>query len=261
MKEERCRQIREAIDDNGEITLLELQHMFPGCSTMTLRRDLIALEDEGTIKRTRGGAIALRRMAETEGLYSQRAAENMNGKMEIARTCVHLLEHNTALYLDSGTTVMCLAKQLPKGYRSVITSGVNTALELIKHTSFSVTLLGGQLDGNTLGLSGQVAEMVVDTFNIETAIMSTSGFHLENGFSNTSHSENELKQAIIRKANRVILLMDSSKMGRIMPLTFATLSDIDVLVSDCSPTEELMALCEETGVEFIRAGMPIAKKA
>ena len=251
MKNERRKRIRETIDTNGEITLLELQDIFPSCSAMTLRRDLIALEEEGAIKRTRGGAIALKRMMESEGLYNQRAAENMAGKMEIARYCADLLGADMSLYLDSGTTMMCLAKQLLDSYRSVITNGVNISMELVKRPNFSVTLLGGQMDSNTLSTSGQVTQTMMNSFNIETAVMSGSGFDMENGFSNTTFSECELKRMVIRKASKVIMLIDRHKFGRIMPLTFASLEDIDILISDHRPDDSLLARCMDMGVKYI----------
>lgn len=252
-KNDRRMLIRQHIDSNGEVSLVELQEVFPDFSLMTLRRDLIALEEEGVIRRTRGGAIALRQVTGAEGLYSHRAMENIGGKMKIARRCLPLLGFDSALFLDSGSTLMCLARLLPDSYRPILTSGVNIALELIKHPSFSVTLLGGQLNSNTLSVSGQIAEDNADIFNIETAVMATSGFSLEEGFSSGTHTENELKRSIIRKAKRVIMLMDTRKLERSMPLTFAALEDIHVLILDAEPSPQLRQACDRAEVELLIA--------
>lgn len=251
MKNERRKQIRQFIDANGEITLIDLQDMFPDCSTMTLRRDLVALEEEGDVKRTRGGAIALKRVADSEGVFYQRSVQNQKEKHEISRACLAYLNPSDSLYLDAGSTMMSLAHILPDGFRSVITPGINLGLELVKKPGTSVTLLGGQLDAHTLGTEGQLAEILADTLNIGTAVMSTSGFDLHNGFSNVSHAQNILKRSIIAKADRVIMLMDGSKYDRKMPLTFATLADIDVLISNHEPNDEFLSSCESNSVEYV----------
>lgn len=253
-KNDRRDLIRQHIDSNGEVTLLELQDIFPAFSLMTLRRDLIALEEEGLIRRTRGGAIALKQVTGAEGLYSHRAMENIGGKMKIASRCLPLLGYDSSLFLDSGSTVMCLARLLPDSYRPILTSGVNIALELIKHQGFSITLLGGQLNSNTLSVSGQIAENNAEIFNIETAVMATSGFSLEEGFSSGTYTENELKRSIIQKARRVIMLMDAHKLDRSMPLTFAKLEDIDTLIVDITPSAQLQKACAQANVELLVAG-------
>lgn len=254
IKNERQQLIRQHIDANGELSLVELQEAFPDFSLMTLRRDLIALEEEGVIRRTRGGAIALKQVIGAEGMYSHRAMENVGGKMKIARRCLPMLGYDSGLFLDSGSTIMCLARLLPDSYRPILTSGVNIALELIKHPGFSVTLLGGQLNSNTLSVSGQIAEDNVGIFNIETAVMATSGFSLESGFSSGTYTENELKRSIIAKARRVIMLMDAHKLNRNMPLTFAQLEDVDVLITDVAPFPALEDACERSGVELCALG-------
>lgn len=249
MKDKRREQVLQYIETRGEAMLDELEELFPGCSIMTLRRDLLALEQEGRIKRIRGGAVALKQLVGFEGMYSHRAIENTRGKMEIARIAAQCLDPSSSLYLDSGSTVMSLARVLPDSYRPIITSGVNIALELVKRPSFSVTLLGGQLNSNTLSVSGPIAEASIDTLNIETAIMSTSGFSLDDGFTSGTFTENELKRIVVAKARHVIMLMDTGKIGRSMPLTFATLQNIDALISDAYDTG-LADACQKHGVQF-----------
>ncbi len=85
MKIARREDIRHYIEAKGEVTLLELQEMFPDCSMMTLRRDLIHLEEEGIVKRTRGGAVSIDRLGGIiDGRYSQRVMDHTSSKMDIA---------------------------------------------------------------------------------------------------------------------------------------------------------------------------------
>jgi DeoR family fructose operon transcriptional repressor len=252
MKIARREDIRHYVEAKGEVTLLELQEMFPDCSMMTLRRDLIHLEEQGIVKRTRGGAVSIDRLGGyIDGRYSQRVMDHTASKMDIARKAVELIDLSCSLYIDSGSTTMFFAKQLPDLHCSVLTSGVNTALELTKNPKYSVTLLGGHLNHNTLSCGGAQALAYLDTVNIDTAVMATSGFSLDYGFTSGSYTDCEVKRAVISRARRTIMLVDNSKIGRSLPTTFAQLSDIEILVTDVQPPEDIVKACEEAGVQLV----------
>lgn len=253
MASERRDQVYRYIDSKGEVTLGELMALFPDRSAMTLRRDLIHLENGGLIKRTRGGAVALQRLAMAEGLYSKRERMQPAAKMAIAEKALEAIENAQSLYLDAGSTVMFLTKILPEQYRSIITSGANIALELAARTHVPITLLGGTLGENTLSVSGSFAMDMIERLNIDVAVMSTSGFTLENGFMSGSISEHELKRKVIAKANRTIMLMDVSKIGQRLPFTFAHFDDIDDLICDALPNEPVMKALAERGVRLLVA--------
>lgn len=249
---ERREEIKKLLDARGEISLSELAALFPGCSSMTLRRDLKYLEDNGLVKRTRGGAVALSRLSiAAEDVYSRRAVENTEAKTVIAKKAAVLLESGRSLYLDSGTTLMRFAKEIPDDYISILTSGPNIALELIKKNRPNVMLIGGQLSRNTLSVSGAGANRFLEGVNVDVAFMASSGFSLQHGFTSGTWSECDLKREVLRMASRVILLMDSTKVGKNLPYTFGTLADIDVLVSDDRLPEEIVTAAKEQGVMVI----------
>lgn len=241
MRSERHNTIQRLLDSQGEVALEELHRLCPECSLMTLRRDLISLEEQGVLRRTRGGAVALSRLQQgVEGRYSLRAQENVEQKNRIAQRVVGLLKDDRSLYLDSGTTLMCVAKALRGRSFNVITSGANIALELAHNHACTVTLLGGQLNPNTLSSSGSLAMEAIERVNIDAAIMGTSGFTLRNGFTSGSSSEHELKRSVISRAREVFMVMDASKLDRSLPFTFATLTDIDALICDAALPEDIM---------------------
>ena len=144
---------------------------------------------------------------------------------------------------------MFFAKQLPDIHCAVLTSGVNTALELTKNPKHSVTLLGGHLNHNTLSCGGAQAIGYLGTIN--TAVMATSGFSLEYGFTSGSYTDTEVKRAVISRARRTIMLVDSSKIGRSLPTTFAHLEDVQVIVTDARPADDIVAACEAAGVQLV----------
>jgi DeoR/GlpR family transcriptional regulator of sugar metabolism len=244
--------IKDILNAKGEVFLKDLETMFPDCSSMTLRRDLKYFEENGLVKRTRGGAVALSRLSmAAEDIYSRRALENTASKTLIAKKAVSFVESGRSLYLDSGTTLMMFAKQIPDDYVSLLTSGPNIALELIKKAKPNVMLIGGQLSRNTISVSGANAESFLQGVNIDTAFLASSGFSLQNGFTSGTYSECELKQGVLRRASKVIMLMDSTKIGKSLPYTFGTLSDIDVLISDDNLPEEIRQAAQDAGVEVL----------
>ena len=96
-------------------------------------------------------------------------------------------------------------------------------------------------------------ERFINSVNIETAFMATSGFSLKSGFTSGSFTEHELKRSVIAKAEQVIMLMDSSKLQRNLPFTFATLSDIDVIITEAPLPEDIARAAEQAHVRIIIA--------
>ncbi|MFA6309784.1 MAG: DeoR/GlpR family DNA-binding transcription regulator [Clostridia bacterium] len=251
---ERQRQINELLDQKGEVQLQKLKDMFPDVSMMTLRRDLINLENEGLLIRTFGGAVSAKKLSMTggeENAYSRRAAENVEAKMIIAEKAVSLVEKGRSIYFDSGTTLMCLAKILPDDNYSIVTSGANIALELIKKQRTSVVTLGGSVNRNTLSISGPDAMSALDTINIDMAFIAASGFSLDNGLTVSNIYECELKRKVVQRAKKVILLMDTNKINKDLPFTYATLEDLNMWVCETSVSAEIKKEADKFGVEIL----------
>ncbi len=252
MNTQRRDAIMDLLNTKGEVYLKDLEELFPDCSSMTLRRDLKYFEENGYVKRTRGGAVALSMLSmNAEDVYSRRALENTAAKSLIARKALSYIEGGRSFYLDSGTTLMLFAKEIPDDYFSILTSGPNIALELIKKSKPNVMMIGGQLNRNTISVSGANATSFLSGVNIDTAFMAASGFSLQNGFTSGTYSECELKQEVLKRASSVIMLMDSTKIGKSLPYTFGSLRDIDVLVADDNMPEDLKTAAAENGVTVI----------
>ncbi len=251
MASERRERIRNYIADKGEVRLQDLMNIVDGCSNMTLWRDLRYLENEGHIKRTRGGAIAMH--SDREGYYTMRENENIDAKQLIARAACSFVRPGSSIYFDSGSTVMSVAKCLPEAHYTIVTSGANTAVELSRRSGSNVLLVGGQMSSNTFSVSGAQSEAFLENLNIDVALMATSGFSLSGGFSSGNFNECRLKTLVIKKASKTVLLMDNAKIGRILPFTFAHVSDIDVLILSSTPDQQILDLLVSHGIEVIIA--------
>ena len=251
---ERLKEMAEFIRLHQSVTLAALQKKFPDVSSMTLRRDLIKLEEAGVIVRIKGGARSLSAFADIynkEDSFSKRIHQNVEQKAEIAQKAKKLIGSERSLYLDPGTTVLHLASCLPKSGLFLCTNGPNIALELLKETNCDVFLVGGQLGRENVCVAGPIAMEYIKDVNIELAFFAASGFTPEAGFTCANGNECALKRAIAEKAGRVIVLMDSSKLGRQMPYTFATTEQVDILVSDSAFPSDVANKLRNSGLDVI----------
>ena len=127
---------------------------------------------------------------------------------------------------------MYLAKELPDIDVHIFTNGLAVAIELAQKKNVHLTVLGGQVMKDNLSTASPVAKSYFDNTNFELAIISASAFTPENGFSCASQVEADLLKMTRRKAKSMYMMLDSSKIGKIMPYSFARLEDIDVLITD-----------------------------
>ncbi len=254
MGNERQSRIMDILEQKGDVQLQQLKDIFPDVSLMTLRRDLISLESEGRLIRTHGGAVSAKRadiFSGEEDEYARRAAENIEAKLQIARNAIPLVEKGRSVYFDAGSTIMCLARQLSDENYSIVTSGANIALELLKKQNTSVVTLGGLVNRNTLSVSGPNALSALDTVNIDIAFMSASGISLDSGLTVSNVYECELKRKVVGRSKKVILLADTQKINKNMTFTYANLEDIDILVTEKRPQEDMLSEAEKHGVKIL----------
>lgn len=249
MKRERIEEIAELLDKRGKLTLEQLEEYFPNVSQMTLRRDLFQLEEEGKIIRVRGGAMSMKEVQKSSREpYAKKSAIHTDEKIQIARKAAMLVDEGASVFLDGGTTALYLAKELPDIPCNVFTNGIAVAKELAQKKNFSVNVLGGELIKNNLTTASPLSSIYFADTNFELAIISASAFTIENGFSCRSQLEADLLKLIKKKAKFVYMMLDSSKIGKIMPYTFARAEDINVLITDESFPESLKEKFKEMDI-------------
>ena len=240
MKRERIDKIATLIDKRGKMSLRQLQEYFPYVSQMTLRRDLFLLEEEGLIIRVRGGAMSVKDVQKTSGApYVKKTTIHTDEKIEIAQKAASLIDQGASIFLDAGTTALYLAKEMPDVQCNVFTNGVAVATELCKKRNVQVNLLGGPMIKDNLSTASSLSSVYFADTNFELAIISAAAFTVENGFSCGTQPEADLFKFICKKAKFTYMMLDSSKIGKIKPYTFARIEDINVLITDDAFPEEL----------------------
>jgi hypothetical protein len=162
----------------------------------------------------------------------------------------------SSLVTDSaaaGTAIACGTKTA-NGRIGVSPDGkirFESVAELAKKKNVSINLLGGMLIKENLSTVSSLASVFFADANFEVAILSAASFTIENGFACSSQMEADLCRLICQKAKAVYMLLDSSKIGKIKPYTFARLEDINVLVTDSAFPQQLKSLLQEKNVVLL----------
>ncbi len=242
----------QALLENKTLSVEQLAEMF-GVSKPTVRRDLKVLEEQGKIDTSYGCASA-RVDRPTEPLFSTRAVSLQAEKGAIARAAVEMIDEGDCVLLDAGTTVTKLAKLIADSNKSitVVTTAVNIACLVAPNKYVTTVLLGGILRDPNHSLIGEVAAKTLEQIHIRKAFVGAAGISKDAGITNFNMMEAELRRKIVTLSESFILLADHSKFGRKATVSFADISDVDVLISDSIP-REYAALFEEMGTRLILA--------
>lgn len=244
----RQRQIHEYIAQSGEVRIAELSERYR-VTEMTIRRDLEKLEEGGSVKRTFGGAIYVYR----DVALQERSGMLTGEKEQIGRLAASLIAPGESVFLDGGTTTLQIARALPPGLRiTVVTNALNIAAEL-SAKQIPAIMTGGMLHGPTLSLIGPIAAQSLAGMAFDRAFLGATGLSDTHGFSNSNLYEAEIKRLAIRQAADVSVVLDHSKFGARVLVSFAALGDVRRIVTDRAPTGELARACADAGVETLVA--------
>ncbi len=248
---DRLLNIKELIDKNGKVTLHELELAFPDVSGMTLRRDLKRLEDKGEVLRVPSGAVSIDTVLRTkEEEIAERISYKSDEKLEIAEKAVSLVERQSCIFIDGGSTTTYFARALPDDHFYILTNAMVIAETILKKEKPTVVLLGGDLRRNTLVTVGSSCNDYIQKINIQTAVMTATGFTASTGeFTCGTQAEADVKRSVIKKADLVIMLLDASKVNKKSPYTFADLSEVNYMVVDKNFSKELKNQIEQRGIK------------
>lgn len=242
----RQKRICDYIESKQIVTIKELQSLYPDVSLMTIHRDLDALVQSGAVVKIRGGARAVRHTGDPG--FEVRLQENNAGKAAMADKALSLIQPGSTIFLDASTTNLMLARVLPDINLNIFTTGPNIAIELCKLQSPSITLCCGNLNRKTMALSGQNTLDMLERINIDLAFIGVSGCNADAGFTCGTEGDMAVKAMVLRKARTKVIMCDKGKFSRLMPYTFARLSDVDYLISDDAVPEAIVAEAKTNGV-------------
>jgi DeoR/GlpR family transcriptional regulator of sugar metabolism len=184
-------------------------------SEATIRRDLTVLAKQRRLVRTFGGATALVGMHEPEASLEERKGAQAEQKEVIAQAAAAHLRDGDTMLLDGGTTCAALARHLcARADLHVVTNNLLAVMALANAPGVRLTLIGGELRSSSMSTLGPLAELLLGRLTVDVAFLGADGVVAEFGLCEASAQQAWLKECIVARAAEVIVLADSSKLGR-----------------------------------------------
>ena len=252
--EERQQAMAVLVGQRGRLSVTAAAEQF-GVTTETVRRDLAVLERAGMLRRVHGGAVPAGALALVEVGLGERHGTRTEHKRKIAAAALDLLPGTEgSLALDGGSTTAALAEILPTDRRLLVaTNSVPIASRLSVATGVTLHVLGGRVRGITQTAVGDSTVRALADLRVDVAFLGTNGISAAHGFSTPDEAEAATKRAMVRAAQRSVVLADSSKLGREHLVRFAALEDVDVLVTDTEADTAAVEELERAGIEVVVA--------
>ena len=243
--EERQQAMARLVTERRRLSVAALAEEYD-VTTETVRRDLSQLERLGLVRRVHGGAVPAGSLASIEANLGERSSTNPELKDAIAEAALgQLPPDGSTLLIDAGSTTVRLAAALPHDRRFVaFTHAVPVAARLAALPQVELHLLPGRVRSTTQAAVGAETVAALSRLRADTVFLGTNALSHDHGLSTPDADEAAVKRALVAAARRVVVLSDSSKLGRESTVRFAALADVDCLVTDAG-----IALADRRGLE------------
>jgi DeoR/GlpR family transcriptional regulator of sugar metabolism len=249
LQQQRHEEILRTLEHQGGVKVSDLASRLE-VTDETVRRDLVKLEKEGRLVRTHGGALPT--VTSQQPLpYQHREMEQVDAKRSIARCAVHEIEEEDVLFLDGSTTSYHLARIFPDIRCTVVTHSEPVFRELVRRTNVELISTGGVYDRRTACFVGPLAEQMLSNLHLTKAFLGCKGLDFKRGFSDASVRHMNLKRSVMRGADEVIVLADHTKLDSCARYFFASIPDVDVVVTDPKLEPVHRKAMQEAGIRFL----------
>ncbi|HEX9235897.1 MAG TPA: DeoR/GlpR family DNA-binding transcription regulator [Actinomycetota bacterium] len=249
--EERRQEIAVLVRQDGRGDVSELADRFE-VTPETIRRDLTDLEQRNVLRRVHGGAIPIERFR-AEPAVPEKATQMAAEKSRIASAALPFVPDHGTVLVDAGTSTLALAQVFPDRDLTVFTNASPVCEELSGREHLQLYLLGGRVRRRTLANVGDWALRQLGELRVGVAFVGTNGLSVERGLSTPDPAEAAVKAAMCRAAQQVVVLADHTKVGDEAAVRFASIDQVDVLVTDEGLPEPDRQVLEEAGVEVVLA--------
>lgn len=244
---DRQNRILSLLKETNNVRILTLSKELK-VSRETIRKDLVEMERVGLLKKTYGGAVLDVSNNETD--YDRRKDIEKAGKEKIALRASQLVEEGDTIYLDYGTTVFALAKELKQFKQlTVVTNSLPIAIELKQSEGIELIILGGNLRKNEDSLFGSFAMTNLQNIYVDLGFFGCAGFDLGPGLTNYHMGELEVSKAMVAHSQTAILLADHTKFGQIALNKTVDVADLDIIITDKVTKPKLFNEISESGLE------------
>lgn len=250
---ERRRQIAYRLEQQQRVTVSELVQHF-SVSEVTIRKDLAWLETQKLAVRTHGGAIlASANRNPNEMDFEVRARLQTHEKERIGEAAANCVRDGETIALDASTTALAMVPFLGiKSELTVMTNGLQTAIQLNQFSSVSVLIPGGMLRQKSFSLVGTWGKSILQQIHISKAFVGARGLTMREGLTDVNGDEVELKREIVASAKEVIAVIDSSKWDQIAFATFCPLERLKLIITDMQAPALMVKQVQKLGIEVLQ---------
>ena len=249
---ERHKYILDQLEKKGFVRVNDISEQL-GVSGATIRKDLRILESQHLLSRNHGSA-SLMTPKVVDLPVQEKSKINSEQKLKIVRMADSLIEEDDSLILTSGSTIEALALNItPRGRMNVVTPSIRVGVYLSDKENIDVMMLGGRLVVKSLSVRDSYTQDGLKYVNCSKMFCSCDGLDVEAGVTTAFVEEARITNAMMDAASKVILLVDSSKIGKSGYGKICDLSRIDVLITDAGIPQSVKERIEEEGVQVIVA--------
>lgn len=222
-------------------------------SVATVRRDLAALEHDGFVQRTHGGAMVDTPRGADQA-FSLREQTDQGAKRAIARAAAGLVKTERTLFLNDGSTMLAFARELVSLDLSVTvaTCGINVATTLSENATIQAFLAGGLVRHKTLGTTGGFVEQMLSVMHADIAFIAAEGLDAKDGMTFSHEDDARIARAMSQRANRTVVLATQRKLSDHDCFTAFGPDKIDLLITDCQDATLLQPF-KDAGIKILVA--------
>ena len=250
--EERQEAILNLLARDGKVRVKDLSEMFK-VTEDCIRKDLGALEKQGKLKRTYGGAVVRR-----ENLHMLEVSKHRNtdveAKRRIAQAAVKLIHEKDMVFLDISTSNLAIAELLVKTDRemTVVTNMIDILVVLARNPKIRLIFAGGKINKSRDGFWGGMTLDFISKLKPDVAFVGAVGVDVkENSVSTYDIEDGINKAAIVRVAKRAYVVAEARKLSNDGNYNYTSLDTLSGLITDSKPSDEICEAAEDYGVEII----------
>jgi DeoR family transcriptional regulator, glycerol-3-phosphate regulon repressor len=250
-REQRFQAILSLLDEKGHVEVDELADHFD-VSPETVRRDLSTLSEQALLRKVHGGAVKFQTAQETS--FTMRSQYMLAEKVSIATHAAQFVKSGDSLLINGGTTTAVFARKIAHQVSGlvVITNSPPIANEFWNkgENNHRIYLLGGYYDGAEMDTLGVMVVEQIQQFQADHAFLTVGTVSAKQGFMDYRMEAAQIMRAMMRQARHATVLADSGKLGRAALVTSCSLADIDKIVTDSLPPDDLTHALEKAGTHL-----------
>ena len=253
MKIKRIEQEEAYIQEAQNVTIEELCEKF-GVSKNTIRRDLIELEKKGSIVKNYGGGSSAVQSYDVGMLpFNARGRLMREEKQRIAERAAEFIKDGDYIFVDSGSTVCNLVDFIKTMNVTVLTNNLDFIIRALPYPNIQIITFSGILNRDYYSFTSidERSAEILSSYNFTKAFMAATGVTVQYGAMNSLLSDNQLKTTAVNRAQEVYLLVDHTKFGKVTIKSYGSLEQIDTIITDEPPADEILESIQQCGCEII----------